>query len=170
MFSICSSSDMGYDSPMATTIEWTDATWNPVTGCTKISAGCDHCYAESWAKRGGHPELWNGERRRTKTWGDPVKWNKAAKALGIRDYGRVDFRVSTAGEPFFIEATGHPHIQRHSSFYANGGSPFMSKKPRWRSRSTISSPGRNGSAACFTRRADNRATRACTVFKAAKQT
>jgi protein gp37 len=28
-----------------TGIEWTDATWNPMTGCTKISAGCDHCYA-----------------------------------------------------------------------------------------------------------------------------
>lgn len=34
-----------------TTIEWTDATWNPVTGCTKISAGCDHCYAETFAER-----------------------------------------------------------------------------------------------------------------------
>lgn len=34
-----------------TTIEWTDATWNPVTGCTKISAGCDHCYAERFAER-----------------------------------------------------------------------------------------------------------------------
>ena len=32
-------------------IEWTDATWNPVTGCTKISAGCKHCYAERMAKR-----------------------------------------------------------------------------------------------------------------------
>ena len=32
-------------------IEWTDATWNPVTGCTKISAGCDHCYAERFAER-----------------------------------------------------------------------------------------------------------------------
>src|SRR4051812_9638937 len=29
-----------------TGIEWTDATWNPMTGCTKVSAGCDHCYAE----------------------------------------------------------------------------------------------------------------------------
>src|ERR1700681_1617081 len=29
-----------------TSIEWTDATWNPVTGCTKISSGCDNCYAE----------------------------------------------------------------------------------------------------------------------------
>jgi protein gp37 len=40
-------------------IEWTDATWNPVTGCTKISAGCDNCYAarfaERWRGTPGHP-------------------------------------------------------------------------------------------------------------------
>jgi protein gp37 len=40
-------------------IEWTDATWNPVTGCTKITAGCDNCYAERFAERWrgvpGHP-------------------------------------------------------------------------------------------------------------------
>ena len=35
----------------STAIEWTDATWNPVTGCTKISAGCDRCYAERFAER-----------------------------------------------------------------------------------------------------------------------
>src|SRR5436190_20865399 len=33
------------------TIEWTEATWNPVTGCTKVSAGCKHCYAERMANR-----------------------------------------------------------------------------------------------------------------------
>jgi protein gp37 len=42
-----------------TAIEWTDATWNPVTGCTKVSAGCDHCYAERFSERfrgtPGHP-------------------------------------------------------------------------------------------------------------------
>jgi protein gp37 len=42
-----------------TAIEWTDATWNPVTGCTKISRGCDNCYAERFAERfrgvPGHP-------------------------------------------------------------------------------------------------------------------
>jgi protein gp37 len=41
------------------TIEWTDATWNPVRGCTKISPGCAHCYAETFAERfrgvRGHP-------------------------------------------------------------------------------------------------------------------
>src|ERR1700678_4235326 len=37
---------------MATTsIEWSDATWNPLTGCTKISPGCTHCYAETMSKR-----------------------------------------------------------------------------------------------------------------------
>jgi len=40
-------------------IEWTDATWNPVRGCTKISPGCAHCYAETFAERfrgvKGHP-------------------------------------------------------------------------------------------------------------------
>lgn len=34
-----------------TSIEWTDATWNAVTGCEKVSAGCDHCYAETFAER-----------------------------------------------------------------------------------------------------------------------
>ena len=40
-------------------IEWTDSTWNPVTGCTKVSPGCKHCYAETFAERWrgipGHP-------------------------------------------------------------------------------------------------------------------
>ncbi len=35
----------------SSTIEWTDATWNPVTGCTKVSPGCDHCYAERITER-----------------------------------------------------------------------------------------------------------------------
>lgn len=35
----------------STKIEWTDASWNPVTGCTKISSGCQHCYAEVMARR-----------------------------------------------------------------------------------------------------------------------
>lgn len=45
------------------TIEWTDATWNPVTGCTKISPGCKHCYAERMAIRlraMGQPNYRNG--------------------------------------------------------------------------------------------------------------
>jgi protein gp37 len=44
---------------LGSSIEWTDATWNPVRGCTKISPGCKHCYAETFAERfrgvKGHP-------------------------------------------------------------------------------------------------------------------
>ena len=40
-------------------IQWTHSTWNPVTGCTKVSSGCDNCYAERFAERfrgtPGHP-------------------------------------------------------------------------------------------------------------------
>lgn len=40
-----------------THIEWTDATWNPVTGCTKVSSGCKHCYAErDWARLSANPK------------------------------------------------------------------------------------------------------------------
>lgn len=67
-------------------IEWTDHTFNPWIGCTKISPACERCYAESWAKRTGHPELWQGERRRTTpdNWRKPLKWNAAAVAAGVR--------------------------------------------------------------------------------------
>ena len=69
-------------------IEWTTHTFNPWTGCTKVSPACDHCYAEGWAKRSGHVE-WgpHGARRRTKTWGNPIKWNRAAE--GATDRPRV---------------------------------------------------------------------------------
>ena len=49
--------------PSTTKIEWTDKTWNPVTGCTRVSAGCDHCYARRMAKRlkaMGNPRYANG--------------------------------------------------------------------------------------------------------------
>lgn len=67
-------------------IEWTDHTWNPVVGCTKVSAACDHCYAEGWAKRTGHPELWSGDRRRTSpmNWRLPEKWNREARRSAVR--------------------------------------------------------------------------------------
>jgi protein gp37 len=67
-------------------IEWTDATFNPWVGCTKISPACDHCYAEGWAKRTGAPALWQGERRRTTApyWRQPRKWDAMAQAAGKR--------------------------------------------------------------------------------------
>lgn len=68
-----------------TKIEWCDHTFNPWVGCTKISPACDHCYAESWAKRSGQV-VWSGERKRTSiaNWRLPLKWNREAEASGTR--------------------------------------------------------------------------------------
>jgi len=69
-------------------IEWTHHTFNPWIGCTKVSAACDHCYAEAWDARGlqGLPTRWgpHADRTRTKTWANPLKWNRDAERLGIR--------------------------------------------------------------------------------------
>ena len=60
-------------------IEWTDATWNPVRGCTKISSGCTHCYAETLAERfrgvPGHPFEFGFDLRLVpEKLGDPLRW------------------------------------------------------------------------------------------------
>jgi protein gp37 len=67
-------------------IEWCDHTFNPWLGCTKVSAACDHCYAEGWAKRSGLVQWGNAPRRRTSvaTWAQPFKWNRAAEKSGTR--------------------------------------------------------------------------------------
>jgi protein gp37 len=62
-------------------IEWTEATWNPVRGCTKVSAGCAHCYAERFAER------WRGIKRHPYEFGfdlrlvpemlrQPLRWRR----------------------------------------------------------------------------------------------
>lgn len=70
-----------------TNIGWTDHTFNPWTGCTKVSEACRNCYAESWAKRSGIVQ-WgeNAARRRTSAanWKEPLKWNRAALIAGER--------------------------------------------------------------------------------------
>lgn len=74
-----------------THIEWTDATWNPITGCSVVSAGCKHCYAMKLAgtRLAHHPSragltidtkagpVWTGEVRFNKQWLDqPLRWRR----------------------------------------------------------------------------------------------
>lgn len=56
-----------------TKIEWATHSWNPWTGCRKVSPGCAHCYMFAFLKRFGRDGT---ERRRTKGWKDPIRWNK----------------------------------------------------------------------------------------------
>ena len=62
-------------------IEWTDATWNPVTGCTQVSPGCDHCYALTFAERfrgipGHHYEQGFDLRLWESRMNFPLRWKK----------------------------------------------------------------------------------------------
>jgi protein gp37 len=70
-----------------TTIEWTQMTWNPVTGCSKVSAGCKYCYAEVMSKRLGES-------------GPKVRPMKAEWVSEIKDQCRA------AGTAFFFKQWG----------------------------------------------------------------
>lgn len=74
---------MGKDSR----IEWTHHTFNPWWGCVKVSAACDHCYAETWAKRLGEG-LWGPHTPRRffsdAHWKEPLKWDKDAVSDKVR--------------------------------------------------------------------------------------
>lgn len=74
---------MGQD----TRIEWADHTFNPWWGCTKVSPGCAHCYAEAFDKRHGGAHWGPGVARRPtsdRAWGEPLRWAKSALAADTR--------------------------------------------------------------------------------------
>ena len=68
-------------------IEWTHHTFNPWWGCTKVSAACKHCYAETWSKRMGQ-HVWGVKAKRRffgeAHWSEPAKWNAEAERSGTR--------------------------------------------------------------------------------------
>ena len=69
-------------------IEWTTHTFNPWFGCTKVSPGCDNCYAEHMMDTRMHKVQWGAGKPRVRTsdayWRQPMKWNKEAAARGVR--------------------------------------------------------------------------------------
>lgn len=79
---------MGKDSAIA----WTRHTFNPWWGCTKVSAGCTHCYADVFAKRVGHgvrlPRIWGQDAERKlaseTVWREPLGWDREAAKSGER--------------------------------------------------------------------------------------
>lgn len=70
-------------------IQWTDHTFNPWRGCTKVSPGCTNCYADTMSKRNpGTLGVWGKYGTRVvaseSMWKQPLKWNREAEASGIR--------------------------------------------------------------------------------------
>jgi protein gp37 len=85
-------------------IEWTDATWNPVRGCTKISPGCTHCYAETFAERfrgvPGHPYKYGFDLRLVPDkLSEPLRWA-----------GRRTVFVNSMSD-LFHEAVPEPYVR-----------------------------------------------------------
>lgn len=67
-----------------TTIQWTDRTWSPWQGCSKVGPGCDHCYAEALLDKRLHRVEWGPGKARKLTidWGKPLRWEREAVATG----------------------------------------------------------------------------------------
>jgi len=97
-------------------IEWTESTWNPVTGCTKLSPGCGHCYAERMAKRlqaMGQPNYAGGFKLslHEKVLGLPLMWKKPQTIFvnSMSDLFHKNVPVKFIREVFHIMEEAHWH-------------------------------------------------------------
>lgn len=114
-------------------IEWCDHTFNPWIGCTKVSEGCKHCYAEQLMDKRWNKVQWGPQGKRVKTsdanWAEPLRWNKQAGQLGIR------YRVFCASLADVFD--DHPSVQstwRRDLFFMMAGTPnldwlILTKRP-----------------------------------------
>ena len=96
-------------------IEWTDATWNPVTGCTEVSPGCAHCYAKTFAERfrgvPGHPyERGFDLQLRPERLDQPLRWKKPRSIFvnSMSDLFHEDVPDEYIREIFDVMATRRP--------------------------------------------------------------
>ncbi len=93
-------------------IEWTDSTFNPWVGCTKLqrrngaASACDYCYAEKWAKRSGQVEWGDHPRRRTTEayWRNPVAWHNQARSFQIANRRRQRVFCASLADVFDNQA------------------------------------------------------------------
>ena len=100
----------------ASKIEWTDATWNPVTGCNKISPGCKHCYAERLSKRlkaTGMAKYRNGfaVTMHPETLDIPLRWRKPRSIFvnSMSDLFHVDVPDEFIAQVFDVMTRAHWH-------------------------------------------------------------
>ncbi len=97
-------------------IEWTESTWNPLTGCTKISPGCKHCYAERMAMRlqaMGQPNYIQGFKlaAHEEALGLPLKWKKPQTIFvnSMSDLFHEDVPVAFIKKVFAVMRLAHWH-------------------------------------------------------------
>src|SRR5437660_1289326 len=97
-------------------IEWTGSTWNPVTGCTKISPGCKHCYAERMAERlaaMGQPNYRNGFELtlQPQMLELPLRWRKPQRIFvnSMSDLFHQDVPLAYIQSVFSVMGRAHWH-------------------------------------------------------------
>lgn len=97
-------------------IEWTDTTWNPVTGCTEVSPGCDHCYARTFANRwrgvAGHPyEQGFQLMLRPERLLQPLAWRRPARIFvnSMSDLFHIDVPEAFIRDVFDVMAKASQH-------------------------------------------------------------
>lgn len=97
----------------STAIEWTDKTWNPTTGCNKVSPGCKHCYAETITKR-FHTNFPNGFRftLHPERLGEPLKWRKPSRVFvnSMSDLFHEQMPISFLAQVFEVMRKADHHI------------------------------------------------------------
>ena len=98
-------------------IEWTESTWNPVTGCTKVSPGCKHCYAERMALRlraMGQPNYVNGFKLTTHEHmlELPLRWKKPQMIFvnSMSDLFHEDVPLEFVQEVFGVMSRASWHV------------------------------------------------------------
>jgi len=120
---------------VTSTIEWTDATWNPVTGCTKVSPGCDNCYAETFAERwrgipGHHFEAGFDVTLRPNALTLPLRWRRPRRVFvnSMSDLFHQDVPDSYIARVFAVMALTPQHTyqiltKRHGRMRSLIGGP-----------------------------------------------
>ena len=98
-----------------TKIEWADATWNPVTGCTKVSPGCAHCYAESFARRQGVSSSYEPGKGEIRLFPErleqPLKWKRSRRIFvcSLADLFHKDVPDGFIDEVYTVMSTASQH-------------------------------------------------------------
>jgi protein gp37 len=91
-----------------TGISWTDSTFNPWIGCTKVGPGCDHCYAEALMDTRWHKVQWGAGKQRQRTsaanWRLPVLWEKEHEAFALMHSRRRRVFCASLADVFDNEA------------------------------------------------------------------
>lgn len=117
-----------------TKIEWANHTFNPWYGCQRVGPGCDHCYAEGWAKRSGLVQWGAGADRRRSSeaiWRKPIQWNRQAE---IQNNAWQSFKETHPGltDAQLVEA-GFSKPERQRVFCASLADVFDNAIPAsWR--------------------------------------